>query len=689
MDGNVIRILEMEGDSRHSRATEEVARVFAEGGWLQQAIGLEHRPQQEAMATKISQSLANDRSLLFEAGTGVGKSLAYLVPGLLFAMLAKRPFVVATHTISLQDQILSKDLPLCRLLFEKSPELQEYSDFKSALLVGKANYLCSTRLKEALKQQGQSELFENKERMELHRIAKWADKDALHGMRQEISPRPAPDVWERVNADSSLCSRKRCDPEECFYQRAREQLSSAEIIVVNHSLLFAFLGAGISPGKEADGILFANDFLVLDEAHQIPNVATDHFGVSLGSYGVALVLRRLHHPRKKKGLLAKWGIPSDKQLVQDAMMASNGLFSHVRENMLGERDTRRVLSAYSIPIDFLSPAGILVERLRELSDDLEDNPAALELKDQADRLENISSSLRNFQEMEDSDQVYWVEKYGKQGVHSQLRIAPIDPSSLLRENLFQRGVSAILASATLRQGGKMEHFRDTVGADGIDAVAEDSPFDYEKNVKVFVARDCPDPRLPDRGPYLSHLSELIFRCAQMEKGGTLALFTNFADLRYVADKIGEAWRKEGRELLVHGATYSRSELRNRFAAAENGLLLGANSFWMGVDVPGPALSQVLLSRLPFDNPNHPVAEAKAERIRQAGLSTFSKLTLPEALSRFRQGIGRLIRSKADSGRISILDSRALRKSYGKRFLAELPHANYRTFSLETLMDEFA
>ena len=175
----------------------------------------------------------------------------------------------------------------------------------------------------------------------------------------------------------------------------------------------------------------------------------------------------------------------------------------------------------------------------------------------------------------------------------------------------------------------------------------------------------------------------------MEKGGTLALFTNFADLRYVAEKIGEAWRKEGRELLVHGATYSRSELRKRFAAAGNGLLLGANSFWMGVDVPGPALSQVLLTRLPFDNPNHPVAEAKAERIRQAGLSTFSKLTLPETLSRFRQGIGRLIRSKADSGRISILDSRVLRKSYGKRFLAELPHANYRTFSLETFMDEFA
>ena len=187
---------------------------------------------------------------------------------------------------------------------------------------------------------------------------------------------------------------------------------------------------------------------------------------------------------------------------------------------------------------------------------------------------------------------------------------------------------------------------------------------------------------------MSHLSELIFRCAQLEAGGTLALFTNFADLRYVASSIEVPWRKEGRELFVHGATFSRSELRNRFAEAENGLLLGANSFWMGIDVPGSALSQVLLTRLPFDNPNHPVAEAKAEKIREAGLSAFSKLTLPEALSRFRQGMGRLIRNKEDSGRITILDSRVLRKSYGKRFLAELPHKSYQTFALESFSNEF-
>jgi ATP-dependent DNA helicase DinG len=679
MDGFMIRVLDGEGGSPDSRVPDEVARTFAKNGLLQTVLDLEHRPQQEAMALGVVQAICSNQSLLFEAGTGVGKSLAYLMPGLLCAMAAKRPFVVATHTITLQDQILRKDLPLCRLLFEKSPELQDYRDFRAALLVGKANYLCTTRLTEALKQQGQAELFENKERLELQRIAKWAEEDA---------PRPDPEVWERVNADSSLCSRKRCDPEKCFYQQARDRLADAEVIVVNHSLLFAFLGAGMGPGQEADGILFANDFVVLDEAHQVPKVATDHFGTSLGSYGVALILRRLHHPRKKKGLLAKWGVPSDKGLVRDALGAADGLFSHVRENLLGERDARRILASHTLPSDFLPPVGRLVERLRELSADLDENPAASELKDQAERLECMASSFRDFQEMENTEQVYWVEKYGKKGIHSQLRIVPIDPAPLLRKSLFQRGVSAILTSATLRQGGEMDHFRSSVGADGIAAEAEDSPFDYEKKVRIFVARDCPDPRLPDRGPYLSHLSELIFRCAQLETGGTLALFTNFADLRYVASSIEVPWRKEGRELFVHGAAFSRSELRNRFAEAENGLLLGANSFWMGIDVPGSALSQVLLTRLPFDNPNHPVAEAKAEKIREAGLSAFSRLTLPEALSRFRQGMGRLIRNKEDSGRITILDSRVLRKSYGKRFLAELPHKSYQPFALESFSSEF-
>ncbi len=688
----VIRIvdqMDMGQDSSDLRVAEHVAHVFENGGLLQSSLNLEHRPQQEAMALEVCRALQKDESLLFEAGTGVGKSLAYLVPGILFAMAAKRPFIVSTHTISLQEQVLAKDLPLCRSLFETSPELREYHEFRPALLAGKANYLCATRLTEALKQKGQGELFETDERTELERIRRWATEDTSKGMRQELSPRPNPEVWDRVNADSSICSRKRCDPEDCFYQQARERISSADVIVVNHSLLFALLGAGIGPKPDTKGILLANDFVVLDEAHQVPKIATEHFGATLGSYAVALTLRRLHHPRKKKGLLAKWGQPADQGLTMDAMKAADGLFHHVRENLLDEQSFRRVLTPNALPSDFLPPLRRLLQRLREISADLGDKPQALEIKDQAERLEAIASAFREFQEMEDSDKVYWVEAYGKRGTHLQLRIAPINAAPLLRDTLFRRGVASILTSATLRQGGKLDRFRDLVGAKEVKGEAVDSPFDYEMNVRVFVARDCPEPRQPERGPYLSHLAELVFRCAAQEEGGTLALFTNFADLRHVAEVINPRWREQGRPLFVHGATLSRSELRRRFADAGNGLLLGAESFWMGIDVPGPSLSQVIVTRLPFENPNHPVAEAKAEKVRETGLSPFSELTLPDSLSRFRQGIGRLIRKKEDRGLITILDSRVLGKSYGRLFLAELPKKEYHSFSLSSFASEFA
>ncbi|MFP6899438.1 MAG: ATP-dependent DNA helicase [Opitutales bacterium] len=669
---------------------DEVSGAFAQGGLLQANLDLEYRPQQEAMALAVCRSMLKDESLLFEAGTGVGKGMAYLLPGILFAKKTNRPFVVATHTISLQEQILKKDLPLCRALFEKSPQLLEYRDFQATLLAGKANYLCTTRLSEAIKSKGQEELFETTDRMELHRIMRWASEGAREGMRQELSPRPNPEVWDKVNADSSICSRKRCDPEKCFYQRARERISDADLIVVNHSLLFALLGAGMGPRVDSKGILFAEDFLVLDEAHQVPKVAADHFGSTLGSFAVALTLRRLYDSRKKKGLLAKWGERGDRALVKNAHEAADSLFYHVRENLVQGSRARRVLTPNALPSDFLVPVINLIQRLREVGAELADSHGSLEIKDQAERLENIVSVFREFQELEDPQNVYWAEQYGNGGLYLQLRIAPINPAAQLREALFSRGVSAILTSATLRQGGDMDRFCSSVGAEETVAEAEDSPFDFDNNVVVFVARDCPEPsQQEDRSPYLYQLAELVFRCAQEEPGGTLALFTNFADLRQVAELVEPRWRKEGRKLFVHGKKFSRSELRRQFAAAGNGLLLGTDSFWMGIDVPGAALSQVIVTRLPFENPNHPVAEAKAERMREEGLNAFAELTLPDALLRFRQGIGRLIRKKDDRGLITVLDSRILRKSYGRNFLSALPKKEYHTFALSSFAKDFA
>ena len=259
-----------------SHAPALAAKLFAESGWLHDGLQLEHRPQQEQMARTVAAAMKADEPLLFEAGTGVGKSLAYLLPGIIHAIDQSRQMIVSTHTIALQEQIETKDLPLCRRVLKSRPELKPYADFKSAVLVGKSNYLCTTRLAAALRDK--QELFATPEHSELQRIATWAATTS-EGLRHELSPAPASEVWEWVSADSSACSRKHCDGERCFYQRARARIRLANVIVVNHSLLFTHINAGGAAERGgARGVLFPDDFVVLDEAHTVPEVATEHFG---------------------------------------------------------------------------------------------------------------------------------------------------------------------------------------------------------------------------------------------------------------------------------------------------------------------------------------------------------------------------------------------------------------------------
>jgi len=281
-----------------TRAPEFAARIFAEGGWLQDGLQLEHRPQQEQMARAVAAAMKADEPLLFEAGTGVGKSLAYLLPGIVHAIDQGRQLIVSTNTIALQEQLETKDLPLCRRVFEAAPEMVAYTKFKSTVLVGKSNYLCTTRLANALRDK--HELFTTPEHEELLRIAAWAEV-TQDGLRHELTPTVSHDVWDLVNADSSSCSRKYCDCEKCFYQRARGRMRQANVIVVNHSLLFAHINAGGAAEKGgARGVLLPDDFVVLDEAHTVPEVATDHFGLRLSSYGTDRLLKHLYNPKTKR-----------------------------------------------------------------------------------------------------------------------------------------------------------------------------------------------------------------------------------------------------------------------------------------------------------------------------------------------------------------------------------------------------
>ena len=326
-----------------SRAPELAARIFAEQGWLHAALALEHRPEQEQMARAVAAAMRDDTPLLFEAGTGVGKSLAYLAPGIIHAIDQSRQLIVSTHTISLQEQLETKDLPICRRLFKASPELGRYAEFKSAVLVGKSNYLCTTRLAHALADR--ASLFADADYDELRRIAAWAERTDT-GLRHDLRPSPQPEIWDAVNADSASCSRKHCDCEKCFYQRARARLRLANVIIVNHALLFALIKSGGAQANGATtdtrGVLFADDFLVLDEAHTVPDVATENFGLSLSSYGVDRALKYLFNPRTKRGLFRKLGGPEAQQLVIDAIGASRQFFDFLDVTLLAQRPVVRV-----------------------------------------------------------------------------------------------------------------------------------------------------------------------------------------------------------------------------------------------------------------------------------------------------------------------------------------------------------
>ncbi len=653
------------------RVRELTAEIFSDGGSLCAALGLEHRPQQERMARAVAAAFASDRPLLFEAGTGVGKSLAYLVPGIIFATEQRRQLVVSTHTISLQEQLETKDLPLCRKLFAGVPELEPFAAFRSTVLVGKSNYLCTTRLAQTLKDK--AELFATAEQTELLRVAAWAAKSA-DGLRHELQPPPADEVWDLVNADSGVCSRRNCDPQTCFYQRARARVDAAQVLIVNHSLLFSLLNIGHLAGREGvRGVLRPDDFVVLDEAHTVPDVATDHTGTHVSNIGVDRLLKSLHHPVKRRGLLAKLGDASDRQAVEDALEASAVFFEYLREKLLSAQSIVRLRSPDAAEPLLDAPLLKLIGKVGDLASRLPDgSPQRDEMLDKLERLKGYRSEISRWLGLAEDDSVYWLERGGRKGFTVTLRAAPLDVAPYLRANLFRRETSVVLTSATLTVGGQIEPFQHRTGADGEQAAVEASPFDFERNMRIYVAEDMAPPSAQGARLDLDALADYVGFCALANPGGSLVLFTSHADMRAVADLLAGDFAAAGRPLLLHGRDGSRTELARRLRAAGKGVLFGTDSFWTGVDVPGRALSQVIITRLPFDPPTHPVAEARAERVRAQGGNPFSELTLPDALMQFRQGVGRLIRNHTDRGVVTLLDSRVLTKAYGREFIASLP-----------------
>ena len=665
-------------DSLPARVTE----MFAPEGLLGQARNFEFRPEQQQMAAAVARALADRRHLVVEAGTGVGKSLAYLAPAVMHALENRRKAVVSTHTINLQEQLIFKDIPILQKLLD--------TEFEAALFKGRQNYLCPRRLNRARQQA--NELFTGPEQSALEQIHYWSLR-TTDGSLSDLPREPEHAVWTQVCSEAHVCTPKSCGPESgCFYQAARRKVNAAQIVVLNHALFFVLLGAAMAEqhakaaadveNEQADademahgGYLFEDDFVVFDEAHTVEAVAAKQIGLTVSQYGLRTALQRLYHPRTKKGLWTVLrhaeGVRATTELLEDV----DAFFARVDGQVDFKRGGRecRVREPELVP-DTLGPG---LDRVRELVADAavtveEDDITRAELGDLARRLAAARDGVATFIDQSAENQVYWVERTGKTESNLSLHAAPIDLSEILGEMLFRPDRTVVMTSATLSVGNaEMGYFRQRVGATGpgIDAAQIGSPFDYPTQMKLFLTPKMPEtPREPG---YEEALARWVEHFTGQTQGRAFVLFTNYRMMQATAERMRTFFALNGWPLLVQGEGMSRRRMVEAFKA-ENSVLFGTESFWSGVDVPGEALSNVIITQLPFAPPDSPATEARCELIRERGGDPFSEYSLPEAILKLRQGVGRLIRTKGDKGIVAILDSRMVKKPYGRAFLNALP-----------------
>lgn len=683
----------------------EVEQIFSPTGVLSRASNFEFRPQQQAMAMAVARSLLEKKHLLVEAGTGVGKSFGYLVPSILFAVAQRKKAIISTHTINLQEQLMGKDLPI----LEKVLPVR----FSYTMLKGRGNYLCTRRLHKA-RQQADS-LFTTPEIAELNRILEWSQQ-TKDGSLSDFEIEPEPKVWAQVCSERGLCSPKLCGENSefarasgpCFFQQARARILSADVLVVNHTLFFTLLN-GVDDDIEG-GVMFKNDFVVFDEAHTVEHVASRHIGVSISSAQTRYAFNRLWNPKTQKGLLALIRQGSTVKLAAEAIEAAQDFFLRVEDacEELAEKsgagkfgsgtakaDARsRPWSELRIRRPELVPDNVTlpIQRLREAVSDAiklcDDKDTGQELLECNRRLSELREAVVEFLTQRTDDHVYWVERSGRSQQNLTLNAAPVDVAAYLRARLFGSDTSVVMTSATLsidegsaspsappserRARGPMtglNYFARRIGGEQAVQLQVGSPFDYERQMKLYVVSKMPDPREPGYSEALEHW---IKHFVEQTHGKAFVLFTNSRLMHEVSERLEPFFNRLGLECYVQNKGIPRTVMLEKFKENVDSVLFGTDSFWQGVDVPGEALSNVIITRLPFAVPDHPLIEARVEKIEAQGGNSFMEFSLPEAILKFRQGFGRLIRTKSDHGIVVVLDNRILTKKYGQMFLNSVP-----------------
>jgi ATP-dependent DNA helicase DinG len=690
---------------------DEISRVFAADGMMGQLKGYEQRDEQLRMAFAVAEAFNGDRVTLVEAGTGTGKSLAYLVPAILWAVRNNQRVVVSTNTINLQEQLIKKDLPF----LARNSKVE----FKAVLVKGRGNYVCLRKLEHA---EAEPSLFPDENTAELTTIIEWS-RVSQDGCRSDLSFTPHSNSWEEVCCEADQCGRSKCKHfGRCFFYRARRESSSARVLVVNHSLLLSDIVLRKETGYDSTAILPPFSRLILDEGHHLEDVATTHLSLIIARRGI---LKHLHRLVPQKSNRAGLLTIISSRINRDLPESHEGLYSELSgllemhllpkaHDLAGLTEQTMDWLALALEHDTGGLTGreqklrITPEverkpfwqevriRLHALADVLNDYTSALRTlvrrsEDLPEKLrEKLSDQLLDTRGIEGRLQVMadgllffiteadgycrWIEtKTGSRGVQARLCAAPLDISAQIKETVLDRLKTVIVTSATLTVGGEFGYLKKRTGfallpKERLTELRLASPFDYANQVFVAIPEEMPEPTAPG---YREALEEHILRAVAISRGGAFVLFTSYDLLNRVYSALSADLALCGLTALKQGET-GRHALLAQFRKSGNAVLFGTDSFWEGVDVKGDALRLVIIARLPFQVPTEPVQQARAEKIKAEGGDSFRDYSVPQAVIKFRQGFGRLIRSRDDHGAVLILDRRLITKGYGRIFLRSLP-----------------
>jgi ATP-dependent DNA helicase DinG len=692
---------------------EEVASILEYGGEFSKYFpNFEQRPEQVELLRSITQGISEGQHLLAEAGTGVGKSFAYLIPAALWSYQNGFRVVISTNTINLQDQLINKDIP----------DLQEILDLnlRATVLKGRGNYLCPRRV-EIMRRRGP----ETPEEMRvLAKVMVWL-QGSTSGDRNEINLNGPieREVWTRLSAADDLCSAENCLKHtggRCPFYRARQAAHSAHLIIVNHALLLADIATG-------NRVLPDYDFLIVDEAHHIESATTNALSFRVNQYDFIRLLRELGN--KQSGIMGRFikllhdsVTPGEYVVIENRVSnATDHIFQLENlarnffttiEQFLYEHREGRDIGPYGqqvriLPATRVQPAWLDVEIswennhqiIKALLSTLEQiAKAAVEVADSGsvdmDMLEDVYSSLTSvyrrimeiFENIEamvfapQDDSIYWVE-IPSNGRNVTLQAAPLHIGPLMEKYIWHEKESVILTSATMTTAGEFDYLRGRLYALDAYDLALGSPFDYENSTLLYIPNNIPEPS--DRHGHQRSIENCLIHLCKATGGRTLILFTSYAQLRKTAAAIGPALSDQGILVYQQGEGASPHTLLENFKNADHAVLLGTRAFWEGVDIPGEALSVLVIVKLPFDVPSDPIFAARSETFEDP----FHQYALPEAILRFRQGFGRLIRTESDRGVVVILDRRVLTKSYGQMFISSLPRCTQRVGPIQNLPNE--